>query len=51
MSVREQQAGSEAEEWARLSAAIILMIAPLIACAGFAQRFLTRLSPWGRVQG
>ena len=51
MSVREQQAGSDAEEWARLSAAIILMAAPLIACAGFAQRFLTRLSPWGRVQG
>lgn len=51
MSVREQQAGSDAEEWARLSAAIILMTAPLIACAGFAQRFLTRLSPWGRVQG
>jgi multiple sugar transport system permease protein len=51
MSVREQQAGSEAEEWARLSAAIVLMTAPLIACAGLAQRFLTRLSPWGRVQG
>ena len=51
MSVREQQAGSDAEEWARLLAAIILMTAPLIACAGFAQRFLTRLSPWGRVQG
>jgi multiple sugar transport system permease protein len=51
MSVREQQAGSDAEEWARLSAAIILMAAPLVACAGFAQRFLTRLSPWGRVQG
>ncbi|HTZ68394.1 MAG TPA: carbohydrate ABC transporter permease [Roseiarcus sp.] len=51
MSIREQQAGSDAEEWARLSAAIILMTAPLIACAGFAQRFLTRLSPWGRVQG
>ena len=28
MSVREQQAGSDAEEWARLSAAIILMTAP-----------------------
>lgn len=51
MSVREQQAGSDAEEWARLSAAIILMTAPLIACAGFAQRFLTRLSLWGRAQG
>jgi multiple sugar transport system permease protein len=51
MSTREQQAGSDAEEWARLAAAIILMTAPLIACAGFAQRFLTRLSPWGRVQG
>ena len=51
MSVREQQAGSDAEEWARLSALIILMAAPLVACAGFAQRFLTRLSHWGRVQG
>ena len=50
MSTREQQAGSDAEEWARLAAAIILMTAPLIACAGFAERFLTRLSPWGRAQ-
>ncbi len=36
MSVREQQAGSDAEEFARLSAAIILMVMPLILGTGLA---------------
>jgi multiple sugar transport system permease protein len=42
MSVREQQAGSDAEEWTRLSAAIVLMTAPLIFGAGFVQRLIGR---------
>ena len=42
MSVREQQAGSEAEEWARLSAAITLMSGPLMLGAGLLQRLLAR---------
>ncbi len=42
MSVREQQAGSDAEEWTRLAAAIVLMAAPLIFGAGFVQRLLER---------
>jgi ABC-type glycerol-3-phosphate transport system permease component len=46
MSVREQQAGSDAEEWARLSAAIVLMAAPLILGAGFVQRLLARRTLW-----
>ena len=46
MSVREQQAGSDAEEWTRLSAAIILMAAPLILGAGLAQRLLARRTLW-----
>jgi ABC-type glycerol-3-phosphate transport system permease component len=44
--VREQQAGSDAEEWARLSAAIILMAAPLILGTGFVQRLLARRTLW-----
>jgi len=46
MSVREQQAGSDAEEWARLSAAIVLMAAPLILGTGFVQRLLARRTLW-----
>jgi multiple sugar transport system permease protein len=42
MSVREQQAGSDAEEWSRLSAAIVLMAGPLIFGAGIAQRLIAR---------
>jgi multiple sugar transport system permease protein len=42
MSVREQQAGSDAEEWTRLSAAIVLMTAPLIFGTGFVQRLIGR---------
>ena len=46
MSVREQQAGSDAEEWARLAAAIVLMVAPLVLVAGFVQRLLARRTLW-----
>jgi ABC-type glycerol-3-phosphate transport system permease component len=48
MSVREQQAGSDAEEWARLSAAIVLMTAPLILGAGLVQRLIARSTLWSR---
>jgi hypothetical protein len=40
MSVREQQAGSDAEEWTHLAAAIVLMTAPLVAIIGLARRLL-----------
>jgi len=48
MSVREQQAGSDAEEWAHLAAAIVLMVGPLILCTGFMQRFVGRITMWNR---
>lgn len=47
MSVREQQAASDPEEWTRLSAAIILMALPLMLGTGFAQRLLARTTLWG----
>jgi multiple sugar transport system permease protein len=40
MSLREQQAGSDAEEWARLAAAVVAMTAPLALVVGFVQRYL-----------
>ncbi len=48
MSVREQQAGTDADEWTHLSAAIILMTVPLILGAGLAQRVLARVTLWSR---
>jgi multiple sugar transport system permease protein len=42
MSVREQQAGSDTEELTHLAAAIVLMTAPLVLCAGLGPRFLSR---------
>jgi multiple sugar transport system permease protein len=48
MSVKEAQIGSEAEEWAHLSAATILMAAPLLTCTVFVQRFLGRVTLWSR---
>jgi multiple sugar transport system permease protein len=48
MSVKEAQIGSEAEEWAHLSAATILMAAPLLTCTVFVQRFLGRMTLWSR---
>ncbi len=43
MSIKEAQVGGDAEEWPQLSAAIVLMVVPLIACASIVQRFLTRI--------
>jgi len=48
MSVREQQAASDAEEWARLCASIILMAVPLAICTAFAQGLLRRMTLWNR---
>lgn len=48
MSMKEAQAGGEAEEWARLSATTILMVAPLLACTAVAQRVLSRTALWNR---
>lgn len=42
MSMKEAQVGSEAEEWARFSAAALLMVVPLLATTAFVQRALTR---------
>jgi multiple sugar transport system permease protein len=42
MSLREQQAGSDAEEWARLAAAIVVMTAPLALVVGFVQHYLAQ---------
>lgn len=42
MSLREQQAGSDAEEWARLAAAIVVMTAPMAAAAGLMHRYLAQ---------
>jgi multiple sugar transport system permease protein len=48
MSVREQQAASDPEEWTRLSAAIVLMAAPLMLGAGLLQRLLARSAIWNQ---
>lgn len=42
MSIKEAQAGGDAEEWPQLSAAIIFMIVPLLTSTGLAQRYLGR---------
>jgi multiple sugar transport system permease protein len=44
MSIKEAQTGGDGDEWSQLSAAIIFMIAPLLACAAFAQRVLGRMA-------
>ena len=46
MSMKEAQTGSEAEEWAHLSAAAVVMIAPLLAFTALIQRFLGRTNLW-----
>ena len=48
MSIKEAQTGSEAEEWAHLSAAAVFMALPLLALTGFAQRALTARGLWRR---
>ena len=44
LSMKEAQAGGETVEWARLSAATIVMVIPMLAVTGLAQRFLGRLT-------
>jgi multiple sugar transport system permease protein len=48
LSIKEAQAGSEGEEWPRLSAAMVLMAIPVLACTTFVQRSLGRMALWGR---
>lgn len=42
MSIKEAAVGGDGDEWPQLSAAIIFMIVPLLACTSLAQRFLSR---------
>jgi multiple sugar transport system permease protein len=44
MSIKEAQVGGDGDEWPQLSAAIIFMIVPLLACTVFAQRVLGRMA-------
>ncbi len=48
MSIKEAQTGGDGQEWPQLSAAIVFMITPVIACATLAQRFLGRMALWNR---
>jgi multiple sugar transport system permease protein len=48
MSIKEAQVGGEGDEWPQLSAAIIFMIVPLLACTALAQRVLSRMALRGR---
>ena len=44
MSIKEAQVGGDSQEWPQLSAAIIFIVVPVLACTGFAQRYLSQLS-------
>ena len=44
MSIKEAQTGGDGDEWSQLSAAIIFMVVPLLACAVFAQRVLGQMA-------
>jgi multiple sugar transport system permease protein len=46
MSIKEAQVGSEAEAWAKFSAASVLIVIPLLACTTVLERFLGRISVW-----
>lgn len=46
MSMKEAQVGGEAEEWARFSAATVLLALPVLACAALVQRALGRMALW-----
>jgi multiple sugar transport system permease protein len=48
MSVKEAQTGGDTEEWSRLSAAMVVMLIPLLAGVVVAQRFLSRMTLRGR---
>ena len=43
MSIKEAQVGGDGLEWSRLSAAITLMLVPVLVLAGFVQRFMGRM--------
>ncbi len=43
MSIKEGQVGDEGDAWSHLSAAIIFMVVPLLACTALAQRVLGRM--------
>lgn len=40
MSAKESQVGAEAEEWSHMSAAVVVMVIPILACVVVAQRLL-----------
>ncbi len=44
MSMKEAQVAGEAEEWARFSAATVLLVTPLLALATFVQRALGKVT-------
>jgi len=48
LSLKEAQVGGDAEEWANLSAATVLMAAPLLVFTGLVQRVLSRVTQWRR---
>ena len=48
MSIKEGQVGDESDAWSQLSAAIIFMVVPLLACASVAQRVLSRTASRGQ---
>ena len=44
MSIKEGAVGDESDAWSQLSAAIIFMVIPLLACTALAQRVLGRMA-------
>ena len=48
MSIKEAAAGGDPEEWPQLSAAIVFMVVPLLACTAVALRVLGRTALWNR---
>jgi multiple sugar transport system permease protein len=48
MSMKEAQVGGDIVEWSRLSAAIMLAMAPIFILAAVAQRLLGRIGTWRR---
>jgi len=46
LSMKEAQIGGDAEEWAQLSAGIVLMTVPLLAGIAVVQRVLGRMAVW-----
>jgi multiple sugar transport system permease protein len=48
LSMKEAQVGGDIEEWSRLSAAIVLMVTPLLIGTVFVQRVLSQIGVWRR---